>query len=152
MNLIGDLEHKFGLQKAREIVERHHRTYQDNIGTPLDQHIKEFESAWGGAVAKIRDRFTPAERAIYDQLGSDHQREGFRIIWTFAGAARHNGKQEFPIGRDSLADRLSITPAGASDVIRVLANRGVIRQTKPHQPHTSSSQYTWTCSDEPESC
>jgi hypothetical protein len=143
MNLIGDLEHKFGLQKAREIVERRHRTYQDNIGTPLDQHIKEFESAWAGAVAKIRDRFTPAERAIYDQLGSDHQREGFRIIWAFAGAAVHNGKQEFPIGRDSLADRLSITPPGAASVIQKLCEAKAVKQTQRPVRHRSAGRFCW---------
>jgi hypothetical protein len=143
MKVIGDLVHKFGYHKAREIAERHYRTYEANIRTPLEEHMKEFHRAWLGAVAKIRERFSPSERAIYDQLRTDHQREGFRIIWAFAQAAAFTGKQEFPIGRDSLADRISVTSAGAACVIQNLCDFKAIEPTKPAVRHKSSARFCW---------
>ena len=143
MKVIGDLVHKFGYHKAREIAERHYRTYEANIRTPLEEHMKEFHRAWLGAVAKIRERFSPSERAIYDQLRTDHQREGFRIIWAFAQAAAFTGKQEFPIGRDSLADRIGVTSAGAACVIQNLCDFKAIEPTKPAVRHKSSARFCW---------
>src|SRR6516162_2173974 len=143
MKVIGDLVHKFGYHKAREIAERHYRTYEANIRTPLEEHMKEFHRAWLGAVAKIRERFSPSENEIYDQLRTDHQREGFRIIWAFAKAAAYAGKPEFPVGRDSLADRIGVTPAGASVIIQVLVEAGAIRKTQEYHRHTHSARYIW---------
>jgi hypothetical protein len=145
MELIGDLAHKFGFQKALKIVEEHHQVYKDNIRTSLDEHLKEFEKAWTGEIKKIRDRFTAAEKAIYDHLHTEHQREAFRIIWAFAGAAAHKGEKDFPIVRDSLADRLGITPPGASEIIRLLIDKGAIRQTRTYQPHRHPAYYEWIC-------
>jgi hypothetical protein len=143
MELIGDLVHKFGFQKAREIVQRHYQIYKSNIGTPFQDHYAEFENAWGGQTEKIRDRFTATEKAAFDHLSTDHQREAFRIVWAFAGAAAYEGKQEFPIVRDSLADRLSVTQAGASSVVQALVRAGAIRVTRAYRPHVSSTLYEW---------
>jgi len=143
MTLIGDLVHKFGYHKAREIAELHYRTYEANVRTPLEEHMKEFDRAWPGAVAKIRERFTTSERDIFDQLRTDHQREGFRIIWAFAQAAVYGGKPDFPVGRDSLADRIGVTSAGAGCVIQNLCDFKAIEPTKPAIRHKSSARFCW---------
>jgi hypothetical protein len=145
MELTGNLAYKFGFQKARQIVEAHYQAYSSNIGTPLHEHLKQFDKAWQGQSEKIRDRFTPEEQAIYDDLGTEHQREAFRIVWAFAGAAALKREDEFPVARDSLADRLSITPVGASHVIHVLVEAGAIRRTRPYQPQKRPAYYEWIC-------
>jgi hypothetical protein len=143
MKLIGDLAHKFGFEKAREAVECHYNTYSDYIATALDEHLRQFDDAWRGQCEKIRNRFSPMEKKVFDQLHTNHQREAFRIVWAFAGAAEKNGRKDFPIGRDSLADRLSVTQAGASDIIRALIQAGAIRETRPYKPHKSLAHYRW---------
>ena len=148
MKLIGDLAHKFGREKSREIVERHYQTYEANTATPLEEHMRQFEIAWAGEIGKIRDRFAFSEKAIYDQLRTDHQREAFRIAWAFAGVARYKSEHDFLIARNSLADRLSITPAGGSYVIQVLIDNGAIRSTEPYQRHVCSAQFMWICGEQ----
>jgi hypothetical protein len=148
MTLVGNLSHKFGFQKAREIVELHYHTYENNIGTPLAEHIREFEGGWQGQVENVRERFTPTEKTVFDSLRSDNQRDGFRIVWAFARAAALKGEPDFRIVRASFADRLSVTDAGASDVIGVLVDANAIRLTQPYKPHVSSARYEWICRSE----
>jgi len=128
MRLIGDLIHKFGREAAERIVEEHYRRYQPNIGSSLDEHRREFATAWEGMCKKLVDSLSPEERQRFNTLVSEHQREGFLIVRAFAGAAEHGGKRDFEISRASLADRLSITPPGAGDVIRKLCELKVIAQ------------------------
>jgi hypothetical protein len=89
------------------------------------------------------DSLSPDEQQAFNALGSEHQREGFLIVRDFAGAAAHNGEKDFAISRASLADRLSITPPGAADVIRKLCELKIIAQTQPYVRHKKSARFRW---------
>ena len=143
MLLVGDLVHKFGREAARRVVEEHYQRNQQNVRSPLEEHKREFATAWDGMRAKVVNSLSPAERQVFDALGSEHQREGFLIVRAFANAAAHHGKPDFPIARASLADRLSITPPGAGVLIAKLCDFGVITPTQPYVRHKSSARYRW---------
>ena len=91
MQLVGDLSHKFGREAAERIAKEHYRRNQQNIRSSLDEHLREFATAWEGMRKKLVDSFTPTEQQAFNALGSEHQREGFLIVRAFAGAAAHNG-------------------------------------------------------------
>ena len=93
MELIGDLIHKFGREAAEKIVEEHYRRNQENIRSSLDEHRREFATAWEGMRKKIADSFSPVEQQVYKALASEHQREGFLIVRAFARAAAHNSEK-----------------------------------------------------------
>jgi hypothetical protein len=143
MKLVGDLIHKFGREAAERIVEEHYRRNQDNVRSSLEEHRREFTTAWEGMRKKLVDSLSPAERQAFDALGSEHQREGFLIVRAFAGAAAHNGEKDFAIARASLADRLSITPPGAADVIQKLCELNVIAPTQPYVRHKKPARFCW---------
>jgi hypothetical protein len=143
MQLVGDLIHKFGREAAERIVEEHYHRNQQNIRSPLDQHLREFATAWDGMRKKLVESFSPAEQQAFHALGSEHQREGFLIVRAFAGAAAYNGEKDFAISRASLADRLSITPPGAADVIRKLCELEVIAQTQSYVRHKRPTRFCW---------
>jgi hypothetical protein len=143
MRLIGDLIHKFGREAAERITGEHFARYQQNIGTPFDEHMRTFTKGWDSMRKKIVESLLPAERSCFDELGSDHQREGFLIVRAFAGAAAHKGDKDFAISQSSLADRLSITPPGAADVIRKLCEAKAIDQTQPPIRHKSAGRFCW---------
>jgi hypothetical protein len=143
MQLIGDLIHKFGREASEWIVEEHYRRYQPNIGSSLAEHSRSFGKAWDGIRKKLVASFSPAEQQAFNALASEHQREGFLIVRAFAGAAEHNKEKDFQISRASLADRLSITPPGASDVIRKLWESKVIAPTKCYARHKESARFCW---------
>jgi len=143
MQLIGDLIHKFEREAAQQIVEEHYRRNQENIRSALDEHRREFATAWEGMRKKLVDSLSPAEQQAFDALASEHQREGFLIVRAFAGAAKHKHENDFPIAQASLADRLSITQPGAGDVIRKLCEVKVITQTQGYIRHKKSAQFCW---------
>jgi hypothetical protein len=143
MQLIGDLIHKFGREAGERIVEEHYQRNQQNIRSSLDEHLREFATAWDGMRQKLVDSLSPAEQQAFNALGSEHQQEGFLIVRAFAGTAAHNGKKDFAIAQASLADRLSITPPGAADVIRKLCELKVIAQTQRYVRHKKSAQFCW---------
>lgn len=89
------------------------------------------------------DSFSPEEQQAFNALSSEHQREGFLIIRAFAGNAEHTGQKDFAISRASLADRLSVTPPGAADVIRKLCELKVIAQTQPYVRHKTPARVCW---------
>jgi hypothetical protein len=143
MQLVGDLIHMFGRQAAERIVEEHYRRNQRNVRSSLDEHLREFGTAWDGMRKKIVDSLSPDEQQAFNALSSEHQREGFMIVRAFAGAAARNGKKDFAIAQASLADRLSITPPGATDVIQKLCELKVIAQTQPYVRHKKPARFCW---------
>jgi hypothetical protein len=143
MSLIGDVIHKFGREAAERIAKEHYRRNQQNIGSSLDEHLRQFAKAWDGMRKKLVGSLSPEERQKFDGFGSEHQREGFLIARAFAGAAAYNGEKDFAIGRASLADRLSITPCGASDVIRKLCDVKAITPTQAYVRHKKPARFRW---------
>jgi hypothetical protein len=143
MHLIGDLIHMFGREAAERIAEEHYRRNQGNVRSSLEEHKREFATAWDGMCKKIVDSLSPDEQQAFNALSSEHQREGFLIVRAFAGAAARNGKKDFAIARASLADRLSITAPGAADVIRKLCELEVIAQTQSYVRHKSPARFCW---------
>jgi hypothetical protein len=143
MHLIGDSVHMFGREAAERIVKEHYQRYQQNIRSPLDEHLRDFATAWEGMRKKLVDSLSPEEQQAFNALGSEHQREGFLIARAFAGAAAYKGEKDFAIGRASLADRLSITPCGASDVIRKLCDVKAITPTQAYVRHKKPARFRW---------
>jgi hypothetical protein len=143
MLLIGNLAHKFGREAAERIMEEHYRRNQENVRSSLEDHRREFATAWDGMRKKLVDSLSPQEQQAFNALGSEHQREGFLIVRAFAGAAAHNGKKDFAIAQASLADRLSITPSGVADVIRRLCELEVIAPTQSYVRHKSPARFCW---------
>jgi hypothetical protein len=143
MEFIGDLIHKFGCEAAERIVKEHYRRNQENVWSSLEEHLKDFATAWDGMRKKLVDSLWPEERLKFDMLSSEHQREGFLIIRAFAGVAVHKAETDFAIARASLADRLSITPPGATAVIQKLCESDVIAPTRPYVRHQKPARFCW---------
>jgi hypothetical protein len=135
--------HMVAREAAERIVEEHYRRNQQNIRSSLDEHLREFATAWDGMRKKLVAELSQSERQAFDTLKIEHQREGFFIVRAFAGAGAHNGEKDFAISQASLADRLSITRPGASDVIRKLCELKVIALTQPCVKHKQSARFSW---------
>lgn len=143
VQLVGHLTNKFGREVAQRIVEEHYWLNQENIRSPLDEHLREFAVAWDGMREKIISEFSQEERQKFEALETERQREGFLIVRAFAGYAEHKRENDFPISRASLADRLSITPPGATYVIRKLCELEVIGPTQGYVIHKASARFCW---------
>jgi hypothetical protein len=105
--------------------------------------MRRFADACGSMREKVVESLLPAERHIFNVLTSEHQREGFLSVCAFAKAVEYKGDSHFLIARFSLADRLSITPPGAADVIQKLRGLEVISPTQPAVRHKSAARFSW---------
>jgi hypothetical protein len=143
VQLVGHLTNKFWRETAQRIVEEHYRLNQENIRSPLDEHLREFAAAWGGMRSKLLELLSQHERQKFDELETERQREGFLIVRAFAGFAEYKGNKDFLISRASLADRLDMTPPGAGKVIRKLCELKVIPQTQGCVRHKESARFCW---------
>jgi hypothetical protein len=144
IQLVGHLTNKFGREAAQRIIEEHYRLNQENIRSPLEEHLREFDAAWGGMRKKLQAEFHPEERQKFDDFETENQREGFSIVRAFAGLAEQRNEKDFQISRASLADRLSMTPPGAGKLISKLCGLGIIAQTQPCVIHKESARYCWS--------
>jgi hypothetical protein len=77
------------------MIEEHYRRNRENIGSTLDEHLREFAAAWDGMRKKLETEFRPEERQKFNQLKTEHQREGFLIVRAFARLAEQSGKGIF---------------------------------------------------------
>jgi hypothetical protein len=143
VQLVGHLSNKFGREIAQWIVEEHYRRNRENIGSTLDEHLREFAAAWEGMRKTLVDKLGPEERQKFEALETERQREGFLIVRAFAGLAELRGDNDFQISRASLADRLSMTPPGAGKVILKLRKDNVIAPSRPCVVHRESARYLW---------
>jgi hypothetical protein len=139
MTMIGELFHKFGRQLSERIVREHYDVHKHNVTTPLKDHMKQFGDAWDDFLSKTITSLSQSERRIFDQLNTEAQREAFLLIRSFSKLVN----SDFPVGLFSLADRLSITPAGASCVISKLVKLGAIEQTAEAKINSKSARYRW---------
>jgi hypothetical protein len=96
MQLVGDLIHMFGREAAKRIVEEHYRRNQQNIRSPLDEHLREFATVWEGMRKKLVDSFSPEEQQAFHALGSEHQREGLLIVRVLLGLPHTMARRILP--------------------------------------------------------
>jgi len=144
MTLIGELPHKFGRQLSGQIIRQHYNLNKENVTTSLKEHMREFTAAWESVLKKSITSLSESESRIFDQLDTEPQREAFLLIRSFSKL----GTSAFPVALYSLADRLSITPQGASYVIRKLEKVGAIEKTAGARINSKAARYRWTANIE----
>jgi hypothetical protein len=139
MAMIGELFHKFGRQLSERITREQYDAYKNNVTTPLKEHLQQFRDAWDDFLGKTITALSPSEGRIFEKLNTEAQRQAFLLIRSFSKLSG----SDFPVGLFSLADRLSITPPGASCVINKLVELGAIEKTAEAKINSKSARYRW---------
>jgi len=138
VKLAGELFHKFGFQLSEQIVAQHYELYRQNVGTGLDDHMREFCNAWKSFHKKKIKQMSDPGRVLFDKLQTEPQREAFLLCRSFAAL-----KKEFPLSQASLADRVGVTQQGAGYVIEKLISVGAIEKTTDAKTNRKSAYYKW---------
>src|SRR4029077_12616509 len=79
LHLVGRLFVQCGYQVARENARLQHSEANPIPVASGEEHLCEFSSAWEGMQRQWLACLTQRERAAYDELASDNEREAFRI-------------------------------------------------------------------------
>ena len=136
-------------QAAREVVRKNAELqYQEATPSPkaeLKEHLEEFRSAWEGWHRIWLEKLSVAERAKYDNLATDIERDAFRIIRNWS----NTGPQKFKIHCQSLADRLGISLRGAGKLRQRFCKAGILRLVEPYVENKFCARFRWTAASEP---
>lgn len=135
---------QLGKDTARRIAEDQFQ--QKTVETEADraEHMRDFETMWRWCDDTLwRPKLNQPERAVFDSLKTDTERDAFRIVWSFNAYATSNDLDDFPIVQQSLANRLGLTRQGASKLIKRFSRCGIIARTQEYIPHLKAARYAW---------
>lgn len=111
----------------------------------LDEHLKEAERMTDRLIADWKEELTLVERAHYDRLTADSDKDLFRIVRNFAASATIRGNTDFPIAITNVAARLAVTAQRVSVMRSKFEHVGIIRATVPAHPNRTAARYVWLC-------
>jgi hypothetical protein len=128
---------------ARHFVQRQFESKTVDTNADIDTHFAEFEDLWDWSLSEWDKALSPSEGHKFELLRTSIERDAFRIIRDFHRSASHSRHSEFPISRDSLAERLQISGEGAGKLRRKFCALGIIRLIKAHVAHRQCAYYQW---------
>jgi hypothetical protein len=142
-SLVGEVFHQVGRDMAQRLAVAQFRTKTTVTKADETEHMASFETLWAGLDDKWKATLSVLEREIFARLETDNERDAFRIVQSFGRKAQQDGTVDFPIVRDSLADRLGVTGNGAGWIRDKLARLEVIEKTANYVPNKSAARFKW---------
>ncbi len=148
-SLVGEVFHQVGCEVARRLAAAQFRTKTAATKANEPGHMASFEDLWAGLAEKWAATLSTAERQIFTRLETENERDAFRIVRSFARKAAQDGRSDFPIVRDNLAERLGITGKGAAGIRDKLASLklGAIEKTADYVPNKFAARFKWLHGD-----
>jgi hypothetical protein len=143
IRLTANMFHQVGYRMAGWIARAHYAEKQVSTRATLERHLKDFRSAWTGLHKEWLALLSDREREVLQSLSTEHERDAFRIVRSFARKAALDEAEDFPIVRDNLGDRLGISGRGAGGVRDKLEKLGIIKCTKGYVPNKAAARYRW---------
>ena len=141
--LVGEVFHQVGRDMAQRLAAAQFQTKTTPTKADEAEHLESFDRLWAGLADKWAATLSPAEREIFTRLETENERDGFRIVQSYARKAAKDGAEDFPIVRDNLAERLGITGKGAAGIRDKLARLGAIEQTAKYVPNKFAARFKW---------
>jgi len=109
----------------------------------LAEHLEEFEQLWSWTTEQWRAELSDAEREIFACLGSEIERDLFRILKSFADYAHCQRIKDFPFPVQYVAERLGVSFQYVSKLRRRFVDRSIIAQTEPAITNRSAARFRW---------
>ena len=145
-SLVGDVFYQVGRGMAQRLAAEQFLIKTVATKASETEHMVSFEKLWQGMADKWTASLSTAEREIFARLETENERDGFRILRSFARKAEQDGKPDFPIVRDNLGQRLGITGNGAAGIRDKLVTLGAIAKTANYVPNKFSARFKWLLS------
>jgi hypothetical protein len=141
--LTGEIFNQVGISIARQLVQAQFQRKTVSTEAGEQQHMDSFEKLWAGLAENWRSNLSATERQIFTRLETENERDAFRIVRSFARKANQDSAADFPIVRDSLAERLGVTGKGAAWIRDKLAKLGAIAKTADYVPNKFAARFKW---------
>jgi len=146
-NRLKELVHHIFRQVGREVSRRNAEAqYNEASPTPratLAEHLEEFGDLWTWTAKQWYAQLSDAERERFDALGTETERDTYRIIRSFARKAECDQTRDFPFPVEHVAARLGLSYQNVSKVRRRFTALRIIEKTKDHVPNRSAARFRW---------
>jgi hypothetical protein len=109
----------------------------------LAEHLEEFEELWNWINDQWRVELSDVERETFAALGSEIERDLFRILKNFAYYAAFKKQEDFPFPLKHVAERLGVSFQYVSKLRQRLIDNSIIVQTKPAITNRCAARVRW---------
>jgi hypothetical protein len=140
-----------GLNVARGNADAQHREASPAPRATLAEHLKEFEDLWTWTAAQWHSELSETEREKFDGLGTENERDTFRILRSFARKAEQDEGTDFPFPVEQVGERLGISYQAVAKIRARFAGLRIVEKTANCVPNRFAARFRWLLSvaDEP---
>jgi hypothetical protein len=144
--LVGKTYRGYGRDVVRKAAELQHIRATPAPQASLEEHLAEFGEFWDFFCGLWREELSEPERAVFDDLYTQTERDVFRILWGFNKISGEKGRKDFTLSCKNVAERAGLTFDAVAKMRRRFEERGIIRKTAEHIPNVRSALFSWTAS------
>jgi hypothetical protein len=141
--LVHHIFRQVGHGVARENADAQYRAARVQPKATLAEHLEEFEELWNWTTEQWLAELSDAERETFARLGSEIERDLFRILKSFADYARSQDLKDFPFPLQHVAERLGVSFQYVSKLRRRFADRLIIAPTQAAITNRSAARFQW---------
>jgi hypothetical protein len=110
----------------------------------LAEHLEEFEKLWDWTAKQWQEELSELERKRLTLLGTEVERDLFRILRSFAVHANSQGAMDFPFPIQHVGNRLGVSFQHVSKLRRHFIDSGIIVQTEPARTNRRAARFRWS--------
>jgi hypothetical protein len=128
---------------GRRIADLQYQAARVQPKATLAEHLEEFEHLWTWMTTQWRAELSDAEEEIFIMLGTQVERDLFRILRNFARRACSQKERDFPFPLQHVAKRLGVSFQYVSKLRKHFVGASIIVQTAPAMTNQSAARFQW---------
>jgi hypothetical protein len=128
---------------ARSIADAQYQAVRIQPNATLAEHLEEFEGLWSWITNEWRAELGDVECEKFAVLGTEAERDLFRILKNFARCAEGKKEPDFPFPIQHVAGRLGVSFQYVGKLRQRFVDGSIIVQTKPPQTNRSAARFRW---------
>jgi hypothetical protein len=128
---------------ARRIADAQYLAARMQPNAMLAEHLEEFEALWSWINDQWRVDLSDVERETFVLLGTEIERDLFRILRNFAQHACPQKLKDFPFPLQHVAERLGVSFQYVSKLRQRFTDRSIIAETEPAIINRTASRFCW---------
>jgi hypothetical protein len=138
--LTGHLFRQVSRQIGAAMAAEQYRTANPAPRSSIEEHLEDFERIWDGLQRAFMGELSATERAAFDGLCTENEREAFKILRSYS---RHAEGKDFPFPLENMARRLGVTWEAVRKMRRKFCELGILRQTAPAVTNRAAARFQW---------
>jgi hypothetical protein len=130
-------------QCGRRIADAQYQGARVQPNATLAEHLEEFEELWNWMTNQWHTELSDVEQEMLSRLGSESERELFRILKNFARHAAAKKETDFPFPIQHVARRLALSFQYVGKLRQRFVDASIIVETAPSMTNRSAARFRW---------